>query len=92
MLVLTRRQGERLFIGDDIVVTICRVGGDQVRIGFTAPNNIPVYRKEIYERIKNESRSGVASRNPIDRGSSKINDEPDSGGMSSSADERANGG
>ena len=70
MLVLTRRLGERLVIGDDIVVTICGVRGDQVRLGFTAPNDVPIYRKEIYERIKNESKSGPATRDPDDHGAS----------------------
>ena len=68
MLVLTRRPGERLVIGDDIVVTICGVRGDQVRLGFTAPNEVPVYRKEIYDRIKNELQPERATRDPTDHG------------------------
>ena len=70
MLVLTRRAGERLVIGDDIVVTICGVRGDQVRLGFTAPDEVPVYRKEIYDRIKTELQSEHATRDPTDRGES----------------------
>ena len=66
MLVLTRRSGERLVIGDDIVVTVCGVRGDQVRLGFTAPKEVPVYRKEIYDRIKKELRSEHAKRDPAD--------------------------
>ena len=70
MLVLTRRPGERVIIGDDIVVTISGIRGDQVRLGFTAPNEVPVYRKEIYDRIKTESRSEHATRDPTDHGAS----------------------
>ena len=70
MLVLTRRPGERLVIGDDIVVTICGVRGDQVRLGFTAPDEVTVYRKEIYDRIKTELQSEHATRDPTDRGES----------------------
>ena len=70
MLVLTRRPGERLVIGDDIIVTICGVRGDQVRLGFTAPDEVTVYRKEIYDRIKTELQSEHATRDPTDRGES----------------------
>ena len=70
MLVLTRRLGERLVIGDDIVVTICGIRGDQVRLGFTAPDEVTVYRKEIYDRIKTELQSEHATRDPTDRGES----------------------
>ena len=70
MLVLTRRAGERLVIGDDIVVTICGVRGDQVRLGFTAPDEVTVYRKEIYDRIKTELQSEHATRDPTGHGES----------------------
>ena len=52
MLILTRRVGERLRIGDDISVTILGVKGTQVRIGVNAPEHIAVHREEIYERIQ----------------------------------------
>ena len=54
MLILTRRVGETLMIGDDVTVTVLGVKGNQVRIGVSAPKNVPVHREEIYERIKNE--------------------------------------
>ena len=54
MLILTRRVGETLMIGDEITVTVLGVKGNQVRIGVTAPMDVSVHRQEIYERIKKE--------------------------------------
>jgi len=54
MLILTRRTGETLNIGDDIEVTVLDVKGNQVRIGITAPEEVAVHRQEIYERIREE--------------------------------------
>jgi carbon storage regulator len=54
MLVLTRRIGEIIRIGPDIVVTILGVNGSQIRIGVDAPRDVAVHREEIFERIKHE--------------------------------------
>lgn len=54
MLILTRRIGETLMIGDDVMVTVLGVKGSQVRIGINAPKDVSVHRQEIYERIQNE--------------------------------------
>ena len=58
MLILTRRIGETLNIGDDIQVTVLGVKGNQVRLGVNAPKSVPVHREEIYQRIKKEKESG----------------------------------
>lgn len=54
MLILTRRTGESLMIGDDVKVTVLGIKGNQTRIGVAAPKNVGVHREEIYERIQKE--------------------------------------
>ena len=59
MLILTRRVGETLMIGDEVTVTVLGVKGNQVRLGVNAPRTVAVHREEIYERIKREQEGGV---------------------------------
>lgn len=58
MLILTRRVGEALMIGDDVSITVLGVKGNQVRLGIEAPRSIAVHREEIYQRIKREQSGG----------------------------------
>ena len=54
MLILTRRVGETVMVGDEVTVTVLGVKGNQVRVGINAPKSVAVHREEIYERIKRE--------------------------------------
>ena len=61
MLILTRRVGETLVIGDEVTVTVLGVRGNQVRLGVNAPKDIAVHREEIYQRIQNEKTGEISS-------------------------------
>jgi carbon storage regulator len=54
MLIVTRRIGERIMIGSDVVVTVLGVQGNQVRVGIEAPRDVEVHREEVFERIKSD--------------------------------------
>lgn len=62
MLILTRRVGESLMVGDDITITVLGVKGNQVRIGVDAPKDVAVHREEIYKRIQNDGSPTVAEQ------------------------------
>ncbi|HET7307638.1 MAG TPA: carbon storage regulator CsrA [Gammaproteobacteria bacterium] len=60
MLILTRRIGETVMIGDEVSITVLGVKGNQVRLGVNAPREVAVHREEIYSRIKNEQQQAEA--------------------------------
>ena len=62
MLILTRRVGETVMIGNDVTVTVLGVKGNQVRIGINAPKNVAVHREEIFERIKREQQGETGDK------------------------------
>jgi len=62
MLILSRRLGESVKIGDDVTVTVLGVKGGQVRLGFTAPPNVAVHREEVYERIQADTTKSISKQ------------------------------
>ena len=64
MLVLSRQRDESIMIGDDVEITIVDVRGDKVRLGITAPKQIPVHRREIYDAIQREKAQKAAGETP----------------------------
>ena len=73
MLVLSRQKDETIMIGDDVEITIVDIRGDKVRIGISAPSEVPVHRKEVYDAIKRENLA-AAKLNP-DEISKSVNDD-----------------
>ncbi|MDP9383756.1 MAG: carbon storage regulator CsrA [Actinomycetota bacterium] len=61
MLIVTRRAGEKVMLGDDIVVEVMEVVGNTVRIGISAPRSLPVYREEIWDAVRAENRAAAAA-------------------------------
>jgi carbon storage regulator len=59
MLVITRKAGERICLGDEITITVMEISGSSVRIGIDAPADVPIYRHEIWEAIKEENRAAA---------------------------------
>lgn len=63
MLALTRKKGESLVINNNVEVTVLDIRGDQVKIGITAPKEVPIYRKEVYVQIQEENKAAFSSEN-----------------------------
>ena len=59
MLALSRKKNEAIFINNDIEITVLEVKGDQVKIGITAPKEVPIYRKEVYLQIQEATKAAV---------------------------------
>ena len=74
MLVLTRRSGESIMIGDDIEVRVLTIAGDKIRLGIRAPREVPVYRREIYLEIAQE-RLSRSSRAEVDEALKRLSDK-----------------
>ena len=60
MLALTRKKGEALVINNNVEVTILEIRGDQVKIGISAPKDVPIYRKEVYLQIQEENKAAIS--------------------------------
>jgi carbon storage regulator len=60
VLILTRRPGERVVIGEDIFVSVMSVSGHSVRLGIEAPGGVPIYREEIWQAVRDENRAAAA--------------------------------
>jgi carbon storage regulator len=61
VLIITRRPGEKIVLGEDISIQVMEIVGNQVRIGIQAPKSVPVYREEIWEAVKAENQAAAAS-------------------------------
>jgi carbon storage regulator len=59
MLIITRRPGERVMLGDDVVIEVIEVSGASVRIGIDAPKSVPVYREELWKAVKAENEAAA---------------------------------
>jgi carbon storage regulator len=59
MLIITRRPGEKVMLGDDIVLHVMEIVGNSVRVGIQAPRSLPVYREEIWEAVREENRAAA---------------------------------
>jgi|tagenome__1003787_1003787.scaffolds.fasta_scaffold18504773_1 carbon storage regulator len=79
MLVLSRQRDETIMIGDDIEVTVVDIRGDKVRLGITAPREIAVHRKEVYDAIRRENRAAAQVKPEDLSGLGKIGPKKDAG-------------
>ena len=61
MLLITRRAGEKIMVGDDVIVHVKEIVGNTVRVGIEAPRSLPVYREEIWEAVREENRAAAGA-------------------------------
>jgi carbon storage regulator len=71
MLVLTRKPGQSIMIGDGVEVQVLSVAGEKVRLGITAPRDVSIFRNEVYDRIENENSAGTRDEDPDDGGANE---------------------
>lgn len=64
MLALTRKKGESLIVNNNIEITVLEIRGDQIKIGISAPKDVPIYRKEVYLQIQEENKAALESGIP----------------------------
>lgn len=75
MLVLTRKSNQSIMIGNDIEVSILSIMGEKVRVGIQAPRDIPVFRREVYLEIQQESQPGATARAEVDEALNKLSSQ-----------------
>jgi carbon storage regulator len=61
VLIITRRAGEKIMVGDDVTLHVMEITGNQVRIGIAAPKSIPVYREEIWDAVRTENQAAASA-------------------------------
>ncbi|GGQ42165.1 carbon storage regulator CsrA [Couchioplanes azureus] len=76
MLVLTRKAGESVMIGDDVVVTVLEARGDVIRIGIQAPRDVQVHREEVYQELRNANREAASPTDAAVRALTEMFDRP----------------
>ena len=68
MLIITRRAGEKIMVGDDVVVHVMEIVGNTARIGIEAPRSVPVYREEIWNVVRDENRASAGAATDLPTG------------------------
>jgi carbon storage regulator len=71
MLVLTRKPGQSIMIGDGVEVQVLSVAGEKVRLGITAPRDVSIFRNEVYDRIESENERGTGGDDEVDSGANE---------------------
>ena len=74
MLIITRRPGQRIMLGDDVTLHVMEINGNNVRLGVEAPKSLPVYREEIWASVKQENKeaAAAASANRMPRRAARV--------------------